>query len=160
MWQLWLKQVWEDATAGKGREALRLGWVLQNESPSGICCNENSAVGLTPLLRQSFPWGEPQEWPSLMQKTTIEPFSRCHACYIKKKPQFKRTRWSVPTPSQAAKKYQKELETQLWKQVLAKDSPPSQDRRGDRREAGDRPYAWSNICSSAKLSEDLGHQFH
>lgn len=46
----------------------------------------------------------------------------------------------MPTPSQAAKKYQKELETQLWKLALAKDFPPSQGRRGrDRREAGDRP---------------------
>lgn len=46
------------------------------------------------------------------------------------------------------------------KASTCKRLPSSQDRRGDRREAGDRPYAWSNICSSAKLSEDLGHQFH
>lgn len=48
------------------REALGLGWVFQNESQSCICCTENSAVGQAPLPRQGFPWGEPQEWPSLM----------------------------------------------------------------------------------------------
>lgn len=48
------------------REALGLGWVIQNESQSGICWNEISAVGQAALLRQGFPRGEPQEWPSLM----------------------------------------------------------------------------------------------
>lgn len=49
------------------KEALRLGWVFQNESQGSICCNKNSAVGQAPLLKQGFPWGEPQEWPSLME---------------------------------------------------------------------------------------------
>lgn len=48
------------------REALELGWVFQNESQSGICCNASSAVGQAPPVGQGFPRGEPEEWPSLM----------------------------------------------------------------------------------------------
>lgn len=146
------------------REALRLGWVFQNESQSGVCCNENSAVGQAPLLRQGFPRGQPQECMfiqfNVCRRQLLSHSADATHATSKKKPGFKGTHGSMPTPSQAAQKYQQELETQLWKLMLAKDSPPSQGRRGDGREAGDRPRDWSRPCSSAKFNEGLRHQSH
>lgn len=57
--------------------------------------------------------------------------------------------------NQAAKKYQKEVETQLWKLVLLKDSSHGQGKRED----GDQPHAWGRPCSLAK-HEGLGYQSH
>lgn len=73
------------------REALGLGWVIQNESQSGICWNESSAVGQAALLGQGFPRGEPREWPSfnayrrkLLSRSADTMYARS-----KKKPGFK-----------------------------------------------------------------------
>lgn len=72
------------------REALGLGWVIQNESQSGFCWNESSAVGQAALLRQGFPRGEPQEWPSLMTaEGNYRAVQQTVHARLKKKPGFK-----------------------------------------------------------------------